>query len=149
MSTVIDVLEQKDREVFSIEADKSVYEAIEMMVKKEVAALVVTDENSQLAGIISERDYARKVILQDKSPRDIKVREIMTKDVLYVREETSCDKCMHIMSQKNFHHLPVVDRNVPIAMVTAGDLFKYVVREQSMAIEELEGFIFEEQGGEG
>jgi len=149
MSTVLDVLEHKGRDVFSIDADRSVYEAIELMMEKDVAALLVTDASSQLAGIISERDYARKVILQDKSPRDIKVKEIMTKDVMFVREETSTDKCMSVMSHKNFHHLPVVDRNVPVGIITAGDLFKYVVREQSMAIDELESFIFDEQGGEG
>ena len=149
MSTVKDVLDQKGRTVFSIEADKSVLEAIEVMVAKDVAALVVIDEGTAVAGIITERDYARKVLLSDKSPKDIIVRDIMTRDVMYVREETLIDTCMDIMSQKNFHHLPVVDRNKAVAVVTAGDLFKYVVQKQSMAIDELENYIFEEAGGEG
>jgi CBS domain-containing protein len=149
MSTVKDVLDQKGRTVFSIEADKSVLEAIEVMVAKDVAALVVIDEGTAVAGIITERDYARKVLLSDKSPKDIIVRDIMTRDVMYVREETLIDTCMDIMSQKNFHHLPVVDRNKAVAVVTAGDLFKYVVQKQSMAIDELEDYIFEEAGGEG
>lgn len=149
MSTVKDVLDQKGRTVFSIEADKSVLEAIEVMVAKDVAALVVIDEGTAVAGIITERDYARKVLLSEKSPKDIIVRDIMTRDVMYVREETLIDTCMDIMSQKNFHHLPVVDRNKAVAVVTAGDLFKYVVQKQSMAIDELEDYIFEEAGGEG
>lgn len=149
MSTVKDVLDQKGRTVFSIEADKSVLEAIEVMVAKDVAALVVIDEGTAVAGIITERDYARKVLLSDKSPKHIIVRDIMTRDVMYVREETLIDTCMDIMSQKNFHHLPVVDRNKAVAVVTAGDLFKYVVQKQSMAIDELEDYIFEEAGGEG
>ena len=149
MSTVKDVLDQKGRTVFSIEADKSVLEAIEVMVAKDVAALVVIDEGTAVAGIITERDYARKVLLSDKSPKDIIVRDIMTRDVMYVREETLIDTCMDIMSQKNFHHLPVVDRNKAVAVVTAGDLFKYVVQKQSMAIDELEDYIFEEAGDEG
>lgn len=149
MSTVKDVLDQKGRTVFSIEADKSVLEAIEVMVAEDVAALVVIDEGTAVAGIITERDYARKVLLNEKSPKDITVRDVMTKDVMYVREETLTDTCMDIMSQKNFHHLPVVDRNKAVAVVTAGDLFKYVVQIQSMTIDELEDYIFEEAGGEG
>jgi CBS domain-containing protein len=73
----------------------------------------------------------------------------MTKDVMYVREETLTDTCMNIMSQKNFHHLPVVDRNEAVAVITAGDLVKYVVQKQSMTIDELEDYFFEENGGEG
>ena len=149
MSTVKDVLDQKGRTVFSIEAGKTVLDAIEMMVAKDVAALVVIDGGTSVAGIITERDYARKVLLNEKSPKEIAVRDVMTKDVMYVREETLTDTCMDIMSQKNFHHLPVVDRNKAVAVITAGDLFKYVVQKQSMTIDELEDYIFEETGGEG
>ena len=73
----------------------------------------------------------------------------MTREVLSVRDDTPTSPCMDIMSQKDFHHLPVIDRNKPVAVITAGDLFKFVVSEQSMAIDELEEYIFEEQGGEG
>jgi len=148
MSTVADVLRDKGREVYSINAENTVYEAIEQMVACNVAALVVTDEQSELAGIISQRDFATKVVLCDKSPRATKVKDVMTHDVLYVRDETPTSTCMDIMSQKDFHHLPVVDRKKPVAVVTAGDLFKFVVSKQSMAIEELEDYIFDEQGGE-
>jgi len=149
MSTVADLLERKGRMVFSIDAEASVFEAIEKMVECDVAALVVTDANSELAGIISQRDFATKVVLKDESPRSVQVKDIMTKNVLYVRDDTATSICMDIMSQKNFHHLPVIEGRVPVAMVTAGDLFRFVVREQSMAIDELQGYIFDEEGGEG
>jgi CBS domain-containing protein len=149
MSTVADLLESKGRMVFSIDAEASVFEAIEKMVECDVAALVVTDANSELAGIISQRDFATKVVLKDESPRSVQVKDIMTKNVLYVRDDTATSICMDIMSQKNFHHLPVIERHTPVAMVTAGDLFRFVVREQSMAIDELQGYIFDEEGGEG
>ena len=87
MNTVKDVLDQKGRTVFSIEAGETVLDAIEMMVAKDVAALVVIDGDTGVAGIITERDYARKVLLNEKSPREIAVRDVMTKDVMYVREE--------------------------------------------------------------
>ena len=105
----------------------------------------MTDEQSELAGIISQRDFANKVVLCDKSPKTTKVKEVMTQDVLYVRDETPTSTCMDIMSQKDFHHLPVIENNRPVAIITAGDLFKFVVSEQSMAIGKLEGHIFEEQ----
>ena len=149
MSTVADVLRSKGREIYSINAECSVYEAVEQMVACDVAALVVTDDQSELAGIISQRDFAYKVVLCDRSPKAVKVKEVMTQDVMSVRDETPTSTCMDIMSQKDFHHLPVIDRKKPVAVVTAGDLFKFVVSEQSMALEELEEFIFDEQGGEG
>ena len=149
MSTVADVLRSKGREIYSINAESSVYEAVEQMVACDVAALVVTDDQSELAGIISQRDFANKVVLCDRSPKAVKVKEVMTQDVMSVRDETPTSTCMDIMSQEDFHHLPVIDRNKPVAVVTAGDLFKFVVSEQSMALEELEEFIFDEQGGEG
>ena len=116
------------------------------MVSYDVAALVVTDEKSELAGIVTERDVAKKVVLRDRSPKLVSVKEVMTREVLSVREETPTSTCMDIMSQKDFHHLPVIENNRPVAIITAGDLFKFVVSEQSMAIGKLEGYIFEEKG---
>ena len=149
MSTVGDVLRSKGRVVHSIDARRSVHDALGKMVDCNVAALVVTDEKSELAGIVSQRDVAKKVVLCDKAPKSVSVKEIMTREVLSVRDDTPTSTCMNIMSQKDFHHLPVIDRNKPVAVITAGDLFKFVVSEQSMAIDELEEYIFEEQGGEG
>ena len=148
-STVGDVVRSKGRAIYSIDARRTVHDAIEQMVSYDVAALVVTDEKSELAGIVTERDVAKKVVLRDRSPKLVSVKEVMTREVVSVRDETPTSTCMDIMSQKDFHHLPVIDRNKPVAVVTAGDLFKFVVSEQSMALEELEEFIFDEQGGEG
>ena len=149
MSTVGDVLRSKGRTVYSIDARRSVHDALEEMVDCNVAALVVTDEKSELAGIVSQRDVAKKVVLCDRAPKSVSVKEIMTREVLTVRDDTPTSTCMDIMSQKDFHHLPVIDRNKPVAVITAGDLFKFVVSEQSTAIEEFEEYIFDEQGGEG
>lgn len=149
MSTVGDVLRSKGRAVYSIDARRSVHDALEEMVDCNVAALVVTDEKSELAGIVSQRDVAKKVVLCDRAPKSVSVKEIMTREVLTVRDDTPTSTCMDIMSQKDFHHLPVIDRNKPVAVITAGDLFKFVVSEQSTAIEEFEEYIFDEQGGEG
>lgn len=144
-STVGDVLRSKGRAIYSIDARRTVHDAIEQMVSYDVAALVVTDEKSELAGIVTERDVAKKVVLRDRSPKLVSVKEVMTREVLSVREETPTSTCMDIMSQKDFHHLPVIENNRPVAIITAGDLFKFVVSEQSMAIGKLEGYIFEEQ----
>ena len=149
MSTVGDVLRSKGRAVYSIDARRSVHDALGKMVDWNVAALVVTYEKSELAGIVSQRDVAKKVVLCGRAPKSVSVKEIMTRKVLSVRDDTPTATCMDIMSQKDFHHLPVIDRNKPVAVITAGDLFKFVVSEQSMAIDELEEYIFEEQGGEG
>jgi CBS domain-containing protein len=144
-STVGDVLRSKGRAIYSIDARRTVHDAIEQMVRYDVAALVVTDEKSELAGIVTERDVAKKVVLRDRSPKLVSVKEVMTREVVSVRDETPTSTCMEIMSQKDFHHLPVIENNRPVAIVTAGDLFKFVVSEQSMEIGKLEGHIFEEQ----
>ena len=99
-STVGDVLRSKGRAIYSIDARRTVHDAIEQMVSYDVAALVVTDEKSELAGIITERDVAKKVVLRDRSPKLVSVKEVMTREVLSVREETPTSTCMDIMSQK-------------------------------------------------
>ena len=136
MSTVADVLRSKGREIYSINAERSVYEAVEQMVACDVAALVVTDDQSELAGIISQRDFANKVVLCDRSPKAVKVKEVMTQNVMSVRDETPTSTCMDIMSQR----ISIISRSLteqPVAVVTAGDLFKFVVSEQSMASKSL------------
>ena len=149
MHTVKEMLKTKGRDVWSIAASQSVYQAIEYMAEKEVGALPVLDEEKRLAGIISERDYARKVILKNKSSRETSVSEIMTKAVVYVGEETSIDNCMSLVLQKKIRHLPVMDGDAPIAMITLGDLMKFIIKAQSMTIDELESYILDETGGSG
>ncbi len=149
MKTVKDMLDIKGRDVWSIGPSRSVYQAIETMAEKEVGALTVLDDDARLAGIISERDFARKVILKDKSAHEISVADIMTTDVVVVSEETTIDKCMTLMTQKKIRHLPVMDGSTPVGMITVGDLLKVTIKEQLMTIEELESFIMDETGGSG
>ena len=149
MDTVKELLDIKGHEVLSIQATESVYAAIEMMAKMEVGALTVLDENGLLAGIISERDYARKIILNGKTSRDTNITDIMTTNVISVGEETTADKCLSLMSQKKIRHLPVLKRETLVGIITAADLMKFVVKKQSMAIEELESYIMGETGGSG
>ena len=149
MSTVSELLDQKGRNLWTISEDSSVFDAVALMSEKNVGALVVTSESSKLAGIISERDYARKVVLNDKSSKSTLVSEIMTVEVVFAKEDTFLDRCMNLMAQKKIRHLPIVDSKGPIGMITLGDIMKTIIEEQSMTIEELEAFMFADEGGEG
>jgi len=149
MDTVKEMLDVKGRGIWSIEAFQSVYQAIEKMAEMEVGALTVLDGESRLAGIVSERDYARKVILKNRSSRETHVADVMTTEVVSVREDTSVEQCMSLMDQKKIRHLPVMDGQTLVGMITVGDLLKFTIKKQSIAIEELEGYIMDEQGGEG
>ena len=149
MDTVKEMLDLKGRGIWSIEASQSVYQAIEKMAEMEVGALTVLDGDSQLAGIVSERDYARKVILKNKSSRETHIADVMTTEVVSVDEETSVEECLSLMGQKKIRHLPVIDGQTLVGMITVGDLLKFRIKKQSVAIEELEGYIMEERGGEG
>jgi CBS domain-containing protein len=149
MDTVKEMLDLKGRGIWSIEASQSVYQAIKKMAEMEVGALTVLDGDSRLAGIVSERDYARKVILKNKSSRETHIAEVMTTEVVSVDEETSVEQCLSLMDQNKIRHLPVIDGQTLVGMITVGDLLKFRIKKQSVAIEELEGFIMEEQGGEG
>ncbi len=149
MDTVKQMLEIKGRKIWSIGASGSVYEAVEMMAEMEVGALAVVDNDDHLTGIISERDSARKVRLKNKSSRETRVADIMTTDVISVSEQSSLDNCMALMIDKKIRHLPVLNGETLVAMLTIGDLLKITIREQSTTIEELESYIMEETGGSG
>ena len=149
MTTVKELLDGKGRNIWSIAETATVFDAVAYMSEKNIGALVVTSDSSPLAGIISERDYTRKVILKDKASKQTLVSDIMTPDVIYAMEDTPTQKCMTLMLQKKIRHLPIVDGAKPVAMVTLADLMTSIIHEQSMTIEELEGFMFEDQGGEG
>ena len=135
--------------VHTIDAESSVYEAIGLMAEHNVGALVVTSGSSPMAGIISERDYARKVILKDRSSRDTRVSEVMSSPVIHVREDTPLDHCMSLLVQKKIRHLPVVAGYTPVAMITPGDVMQSMIRELTLTIEQLESFMYAEEGGEG
>lgn len=148
-STARDLLEVKGRNVWSIEQSRSAYDAIQMMEEKNVGALIVSSDESLLAGIVSERDCARKVMLENRSATDTTIGDIMTRDVVAAKEDTPTNTCMSLMSGRNIRHLPIMDNNTPTGIITVGDLMKFIIKEQSMTIEELESFIFVESGGEG
>ena len=149
MSTVKNLLDEKGRNVWSIDQDATVYDAVALMAEKNVGALVVTSSESTLAGILSERDYARKVILKDRASKTTKVSEIMTADVVFAKEDTLLDRCMAMMTQRKIRHLPIINNQGPVGMITLGDIMKTIIKEQSSTIEEMESVMYEDQGGEG
>lgn len=137
MATVETILSNKEKGVWSISPASSVYEAIEMMDEKGVGALAVT-HNDSLIGILSERDYARKVILRGRSSRETSVDEIMTRDVLYAYPEQNIEDCMVLMSEHHIRHMPVMQNKVLVGMISLGDVVKQIIKDQQIKIEHLE-----------
>ena len=140
MNTVKQLLEGKTIRLLSISPDASVFEALQLMAAKDVGALVVL-EGERLAGIFSERDYARKVILHGKASKDTPVHEIMTHKVVCVRPEQSVEECMAVMTDKRIRHLPVLQDKKVIGVISIGDVVKEVISEQRLMIEQLEHYI--------
>jgi CBS domain-containing protein len=138
--TIGALLRHKGQNVWSIAPDASVYEAIEMMSEKHVGALLVIAEG-RLAGVISERDYARKVILQGRSSRETAVREIMTGEVVWVTPQHTVDECMRLMTTNRIRHLPVVIGEAVVGVITIGDLVNWIISAHEETIHQLHSYI--------
>ncbi len=138
--TVRKVLQQKGQDVWSVAPDVWVYDAIEMMADKHVGALLVTVQG-KLVGVISERDYARKVILQGKSSKHIRVMDIMTSPAIFTGPESSIQDCMRIMTNNHIRHLPVVESENVVGVVSIGDLVKWIISAHEETIQHLRHYI--------
>ncbi|GGA79930.1 inosine-5-monophosphate dehydrogenase [Edaphobacter acidisoli] len=139
-TTVGALLQQKPVQVWSIEPDASVYRAIEMMADKQVGALLVIDKGV-LRGIVSERDYARKVILRGHSSKETSVAEIMTSPVIFISRNHTVGDCMRIVTKNRIRHLPVLKDGEVVGMISIGDLVNWVITEQENTIRHLEAYI--------
>src|SRR5712692_6112535 len=134
------LLRQKGRAVWSISPEATVYEAIERISENHIGALVVLSAE-RLVGIISERDYARKVILKGRQSRETRVREIMNRSVLYVNPETNIDECLRLMTSRLVRHLPVLEGESVVGMISMGDLVNWIISSHEHTIHQLESYI--------
>jgi CBS domain-containing protein len=140
MGKVRNILEAKGRAVFSVEPNVMVLKAIELMCEKNIGGLLIV-EKGKLAGIFTERDYARKLILKGKSSKDTPIGELMTPNPFTVTPDSSIDECMQMMTHKHIRHLPVMEADQLVGMISIGDVVRHVINEQKDIIEHLEHYI--------
>ena len=140
MRTVRQLLESKTPEVYAIGPDAPVIDAIRLMAEKRIGAVLVL-QGGRLAGILSERDYARKIVLEGRSSKDTPVRDIMTADLITVKPGDSAQSCMQIMTERRIRHLPVLDGDELMGVVSIGDLVKAVIEDQQMELDQLQRYI--------
>ena len=140
MKLVSQLLEAKGHEVWSVGPNDSVFDAIRRMAEKEVGALMVMDQGA-VVGIVSERDYARQVILKGRASRETPVRDIMTADVVTGRPDQRIEACLALMTERRIRHLPIVEEGQLVGMISMGDLVKAIIAEQQATIEQLEHYI--------
>ncbi|MDP4174783.1 MAG: CBS domain-containing protein [Bacteroidota bacterium] len=140
MKTVREILNKKGSVVYSVTPDTTVYDALLIMAEREIGALAVLEGDS-LSGIISERDYARKVILRGKSSKELPVKEIMSPEVIFVRPGNTIEECMALMTAKRIRHLPVIEDKKLAGLVSIGDIVKATIDEKEFIIDQLTNYI--------
>ena len=140
MRTVKDILQEKGAQVYSISPGATVYEALQMMADNNVGALMVMEKDAAV-GLISERDYARKIVLKGRFSRDVPVRDIMTTEMVRVGPDEDVEGCMELMTDKRVRHLPVFEEDRLLGIVSIGDIVKTIIRHKEEIIEQLENFI--------
>lgn len=146
MTSVAQILKSKpDRTVYTISPEASVFDAVKLMAEKNIAALLVL-EGEKIVGIITERDYARKIVLVARSSKETRVRDVMESQVMYVRPGQASEECMALMTENRVRHLPVMERGKLIGLVSIGDLVKDVISDQKFIIQQLEHYITGELG---
>ena len=146
MKTAAHLLRSKAHQsVYTITPEASVFDAVQLMADKDIGALLVMDAD-EIAGIITERDYARKIVLMSRSSKQTPVREIMTSAVMYVRPDQTSEECMVLMTENRLRHLPVIDGGRLLGIISIGDLVKDIIAEQRFTIEQLEHYISGERG---
>jgi CBS domain-containing protein len=140
MKQVSDILRSKGQEIWAVKPTDTVFESLQLMAEKGIGSLLVM-EGEKLVGIVTERDYARKIILEDKSSKTSSVAEVMTKSVLCVSPERTIEECMALMTDKRARHLPVIDHKRVVGVISIGDLVKAMISEQKVLIDQLQHYI--------
>ena len=144
MNTIRQLLTKKGAEVWSTSPDASVYDALLLLAEKNIGALVVL-EGSAVKGIMSERDYAREVDLRARTSKSTSVKQIMTQKVIFIRPDNTVEECMALMSHKRIRHLPVMDGDNLVGLISIGDVVKTIISEQKYMLRQLEDYIMGEQ----
>lgn len=140
MKTVKQLLDTKQARIIAVPENISVLDALKVMTEKNISAVLVV-ENEKLSGIFTERDYARKIILQGKSSKDTQIKEVMTANPITVTLSDSIDYCMELMTDKHIRHLPIAENNEVKGMISIGDLVKFIIADQKQTISQLENYI--------
>jgi CBS domain-containing protein len=140
MKTVNNIVQNNFKSIFSVSPETSVLDALQVMMDKNISALLVMD-GTKLKGIFTERDYARKIILVGKSSKATKIKEVMSEKLVTIELGTSIDHCMQIMTERRIRHLPIIENGLVIGIISIGDLVKFVIEDQQQTIEQLQNYI--------
>lgn len=140
MKTVNNIVQNNFKSIFSVSPETSVLDALQVMMDKNISALLVMD-GTRLKGIFTERDYARKIILVGKSSKATKIKEVMSEKLVTIELGTSIDYCMQIMTERRIRHLPIIENGLVIGIISIGDLVKFVIEDQQQTIEQLQNYI--------